>query len=131
VISIPAIRWPQRRRWVTLLSVWVLFAAMGCDPPIVRKDARAAAYRAALAANPKDVDTLHNLALRLFQSGKYAEAIDTIQKRLKYLPDDPESLYLLGLCYHNLGQLSDATAVYRHLILVDSAMADRLFEAIY
>jgi Flp pilus assembly protein TadD len=119
------------RRCSLALALWTLAGALGCDPPIVRRDPRVAAYRAALAANPKDVDTLYNLALRLFQSNKFSEAIEALQRRLKLLPDDPESLYLLGLCYHNLGQLSDATAVYRHLVLVDGAMADRLFEALY
>lgn len=79
-------------------------------------EAAAGAFQYALAAAPREVDTLYNLALALGQQGKHAAAAHYYHRALAEAPTDHDILYNLGLLYRRLGRYREALRYLRRLV---------------
>lgn len=71
------------------------------------------AYRAALAIDPKDLDSHRGLALVLLAQGHPEEAINELNAALALNRDDPRIYNGLGVAHDMLGQYADAQKDYR------------------
>lgn len=70
----------------------------------------------ALANDPLSPQTYWNFALALFLTGQHEQAIEEVQKTLEMDRIYQPALYLLGRVYEELGQLSEAIAVFENLL---------------
>lgn len=65
-------------------------------------------YDKVLATEPNDVNALIFGSLNLVSLQKLEEALDYIQRALKFLPDQPFALFLAGRIYHALNDYENA-----------------------
>lgn len=85
-------------------------------------EAAAAAMKAIIAKDPKDADTLNNLAYLLGKDLKRPEeAIEYAQKAVDLKPKSPEILDTLGLLYLETGKLPEAQKVLEHAIAISAS----------
>ncbi|MDZ7641864.1 MAG: tetratricopeptide repeat protein [Desulfurivibrio sp.] len=78
--------------------------------------AAAVAFQRALAAAPREVDTLYNLALALSQQDKSTAAAHYYHRALAEAPADLDILYNLGLLYRRLGRYREALRYLRRVV---------------
>jgi tetratricopeptide (TPR) repeat protein len=71
--------------------------------------------RAATRSNPEHAMSLRYLGHSLFKTKNYKEALGHLKRALDLQPDDKESLFAMGECFHELGQMDQATRVFTHL----------------
>lgn len=74
-----------------------------------------AAYRKALAANPKNVDALHLLGLLLCDQGS-AEGLDLMSRAVALKPDFKEARQNLANAYMRADRLADAERHFRQIV---------------
>jgi Flp pilus assembly protein TadD len=60
---------------------------------------------------------------RIFQDGRFEEALQVFSKLNIKAPGDPEVLLNMGLCYEQLQRLSDAEDFYRRATNADPGSA--------
>jgi tetratricopeptide (TPR) repeat protein len=65
--------------------------------------------------NPEHAPTFRGLGSAFFKMLKYKEAMAFIRKAIELAPDDKESLYILGECYHEVGHTDQALRIFTHL----------------
>jgi peroxiredoxin/Flp pilus assembly protein TadD len=70
------------------------------------------AYRAALAIDPKNEDTLSGIALSASRLEKYDDAVDAEKQLAALEPDDPHPLVELALTQAKAGHAEDAYATF-------------------
>ncbi len=81
-----------------------------------RQYEKAAIYlRAATRDNPEHAMALRYLGHSMFKTKNYKEALGLLRRALDLQPDDKESLFAMGECYHEMGQMEQATRVFTHL----------------
>jgi tetratricopeptide (TPR) repeat protein len=73
-------------------------------------------YERALALEPKDVASLHNLGLTLFDIGEYKLAAEVLLRGLQLSPEDPDLHYCLGACNDAMGDSERAIWHYRQVV---------------
>jgi len=74
------------------------------------------AYRAALAIDPKNEDTLSGIALAASRLEKYDDAVDADKQLAALEPDDPHPLVDLALAQAKAGHTEDAYATFDRAI---------------
>jgi tetratricopeptide (TPR) repeat protein len=67
--------------------------------------------------NGEHVPTIRTIGHAFFKLTKYKEAMAFLRKALELIPNDKESLFVLGECYHCVGHLDQALKIFRHLRL--------------
>ena len=90
----------------------------------------AAAFRRAVALDPRYAEAWNGLGHALRQDGKAAESLQAYGEALRLRPDFPEALEYLGEAYVALGRLDDARRTVDRLRPLDPARARELTEAI-
>jgi len=63
-----------------------------------------------------DDDGTFQCGVRLYNSGKYANAIKYFDQAGKEAPYDARIIYYKGLCHHKLGQLAAARSCYQQVV---------------
>lgn len=71
-------------------------------------------YRQALKEFPEDAKALNSLALALYESGEYTEALTTYQRAAQAAPDDPIPVEKVASLLERLGRTDQAVEVYMH-----------------
>lgn len=71
--------------------------------------------RTASRDNPEHAMALRYLGHSLFKTKNYKEALGILRRALDLQPDDKESLFAMGECFHELGQMEQAIRVFTHL----------------
>ncbi|HEV8325632.1 MAG TPA: tetratricopeptide repeat protein [Myxococcota bacterium] len=69
----------------------------------------------ALAPVPDEFDRLYDEAQSLYTSGNYKAALAAYEKAYAIRPE-PEPLFGIARCYHQLGRLEEATEHYEHFL---------------
>jgi tetratricopeptide (TPR) repeat protein len=80
--------------------------------------------RRALAANPKSLDVLLDMASLLQTSGRATEALDYLQRAEQVAPGDHHVLVEQGRSLSDLGRLDEAETVLRRAVRVRDAAAE-------
>jgi tetratricopeptide (TPR) repeat protein len=78
-------------------------------------DAAIAAYRMALALDPKNDDALRNVGFCLLAKGDYPAALDAFRQAFRAVPS-ATSLRYIALLSHRMGRLDDAVGLYERLL---------------
>jgi Flp pilus assembly protein TadD len=86
-------------------------------------DGAAAEFRAALAADPKDLESMTNLAVVTRQTGHSDEAWDLLQRALALEPRQAASHYNMALMCEERGDLEGAIRHYRAFL--DNSTSDQ------
>lgn len=87
-------------------------------------------YRKAIRANGNFSQARNNYAVMLYRQGRYADAIEQLERAA----DDPNydqrhvAWLNLGRCYAKVGKLDKAVAAYQRALRLDSSQADALIE---
>lgn len=63
--------------------------------------------------DPSDMIAVQNLALNLFQLGRFEEAMPLFEQLYKIMPENPLLQYYLGLTYYQLGYSEDAISLLK------------------
>lgn len=74
----------------------------------------------AVNANPSDTKSLLELAHLLNDSGFYDRAIERYNQYLKIVPNVPDVLVDLGVCYYNIGKYAEAKTEMTKAIKIDA-----------
>ena len=61
---------------------------------------------------------------KLIAEGRYAEAVESLQKATRLLPRTPQAWNHLGLAYQGSGQLEEAARAYRTALSLDHRLAE-------
>jgi tetratricopeptide (TPR) repeat protein len=105
---------PARLGLAVLLALGA-FAA-GCAPPraLSPEDyrARLPALEARAAEDPGDADAQRDLGEAYAQTSQFPEARETLERARVLRPDDPKTLYYLGVSEEGLGQRRAALALF-------------------
>jgi tetratricopeptide (TPR) repeat protein len=72
-----------------------------------------------IAADPKDVKLVLQLANLLQDAKFYDKAIQNYKTYLAQMPNDPDALVDLGICYYDIGQYAEATSYMMKALQVD------------
>ncbi|MBU0577351.1 tetratricopeptide repeat protein [Patescibacteria group bacterium] len=72
--------------------------------------------------NPNDAATVQNLAINYYELGKFNEALPLFLILAEYLPDNVLSKYLLGMTYHQIGDLNNAKKYLNEAVSMNSDM---------
>jgi len=72
-------------------------------------------FSTARKQNEEDFYTLRYLSFCFFNMLKFNEAITYIRKAIEVDPTDKESMFILGKCYSELGQMDHALKIFIHL----------------
>ena len=88
-----------------------------------RLDAAEPALRAVLAADPRQVDALHLLAIAGYQRGGAHGAIPLLQRAVMIQPGFSLAWNTLGECYRAIGQRDAAAAAYQRAMATDGGFA--------
>jgi tetratricopeptide (TPR) repeat protein len=80
---------------------------------IGERDAAIAAYRRALAIDPRAAATWTNLATVAIAAGRWDDADDALRRALALAPNDPRALAAKGLSAAERGRQPEAVAAYR------------------
>ncbi|MCB1917945.1 MAG: tetratricopeptide repeat protein [Rhodocyclaceae bacterium] len=88
-------------------------------------DAAEAAYRAVLAADPRDAHAMHYLGLVELQRERAEQAVAWIEQALALRPREPAFLCNLGQARRRLGEREAAEAAYRGAV----KLAPKMFQA--
>lgn len=80
-------------------------------------------YERILAAEPQQVDAMHLLGVIREEQGRFAEAIDLIQKSLQLSPDNPEAQNNLSIALQQAGRTQEAYEASQRAIALDPAYA--------
>lgn len=97
----------------------LLLAGLGCgptgaleqDPEAAREEIRR--LEARLARSPADADLLRRLGALYIRTGQYAEGRDRLARAHTTDPNDPRTLFYLGLAHEYLGDETSALALYQ------------------
>jgi len=92
--------------------------------------AAAAAFRNAVALNPRYAEAWNGLGYALRNQGRYPDSIKAYDEALRLRPDFPEALEYLGEAYVRVRRLDDARRVLERLKPLDAARAKELAELI-
>jgi Flp pilus assembly protein TadD len=76
----------------------------------------AAAFRAALHADPKSVEAHHGLGVALVESGHPDAGVKELQQALASSPDDLQVLHALAYAYRKMGRYADAVKPLTHIV---------------
>ncbi len=71
--------------------------------------------RQAVRANPEHSFTLRYLGHSLFKTKNYKEALGVLKRAVDLQPEDKESIFAMGECQYELGQLDQAIRIFSHL----------------
>ena len=80
-----------------------------------------------LETYPNEGMAYYNLGCVKYDAKKFPEAIDLIEKSLKFNPDNIDAENYLGCSYFNLGQDSIAEKIFHHAIEIDSTSGMSLY----
>ena len=94
---------------------------------LANHDKVAAAYRAALAADPFLVPAIINLANIHYARDEMAEAQALYERAISLEPEVFEGYYNLGNIYHDLGHYARAQKYYREALRLNPSYADAYF----
>jgi len=78
-----------------------------------------------------DADAINLLGAALFRLKEYAEAVIEFQKALRLAPNNGVYHHNLGKTYFLMGRTADAQTVYRKLLVLDKAQAQKLYEVMH
>ena len=78
-----------------------------------------------------DVDAINLLGVALFRLKEYSEAVMEFQKAIRLAPDDGLYHHNLGKTYFLMGRTAEARTVYRKLLVLDKANAQKLYEVMH
>lgn len=100
-----------------LLTVLVLG---GCGSSSVSLDEDPSEYREEerrlerhISDNPKDGEALRDLGVIYMRTGRSTQAYDTLKKAFSHLPEDPQTLFFLGLASEKVGRTQAALKLFR------------------
>lgn len=83
--------------------------------------------RRALAAAPKDLDTLFDLGSLLCEEGQFAEGIALLRRATALRPNFADAWYNIGHAYERQGRRDEAREAYQSAIAADPNYADPLY----
>ena len=89
--------------------------------------AAAAAFREALALDPRHVDARYNLALVLLRRGRYEQAAAALARVLAARPGDRDARLALAGCRFHQARFADAIDRYRSLLRENPRDADAAY----
>ncbi len=89
-----------------------------------RREKAVAAYRAALALDPRFVPAMQNLGELLHAMGRAAEALAVLEPAKTLAPQNVSIAHILGQTYRDLGRLDDALASLRQAVAGDPDFAE-------
>ena len=92
--------------------------------------AAVAAFRKAVALNPRYAEAWNGLGYALRNQGRYPDAIKAYDEALRLRPDFPEALEYVGEAYVLVRRIDDARRVLERLKPLDPARAQELAELI-
>lgn len=97
------------------------YFGLGCayDESGSVKNAKIAFYDA-VNINPMNIKARIAYAIMLTKELEYAQAIEQFLEVLKYVPDNPDTLYNLALCYELVGDVERAIKYYKLAIDKDN-----------
>ncbi len=72
-------------------------------------------FRAAVTANPENIQARRCLGLVLQKLNHYREALMVLRKVLEVYPEDKEALFSMGECFYETGGMDRALKVFVHL----------------
>ena len=104
--------------WTLCVVLLVGFMAGGCatQPRLLQDEADYAETIARLeeriALNPNDADALRDLGIIYLRTSNYGQASDRLEAAFSRDPDDPKTLYHLGLTNEVLGKRETALRLY-------------------
>jgi predicted O-linked N-acetylglucosamine transferase (SPINDLY family) len=90
-----------------------------CEMRLQRHAAAAQALDALAPETPRDHEFHVTHGNALFQAGRQREAIDAFFKALALCVDDPQSHYMMGLCFKDLAMPLEAAECFRTAISLD------------
>ncbi|MCL4745923.1 MAG: tetratricopeptide repeat protein [Burkholderiaceae bacterium] len=88
-----------------------------------RLDAALECFEAALALAPGRASVLANLGITLAGLGRWAEAIDPLQRATASDARDADAWLALGRCRAQLGKSDDALDAFDHALAIDAGLA--------
>lgn len=91
-------------------------------------DATAAAYRAALEADPRNIQSYHNLGVVSARRDRWGDAADWFKKSITLSPDDPDLHFKLGLCLMQSGKRGEASSEFEIVLERDPDNLDVRFQ---
>jgi tetratricopeptide (TPR) repeat protein len=71
--------------------------------------------RAAIRMNAEHPMALRYLGHSLFKTKNYKEALGILKRAVDLQPDDKDSMFAMGECFHELGQSEQAIRMFTHL----------------
>lgn len=96
-------------------------------PPVVANEAELQAFRDILKSDPKNVKAATELANRLYDAGRYAEAVPYYQQSLGSNPKDANVSTDLATALYYMGRVDDALGQLQKSIAIDPSHAQTLF----
>jgi len=75
-----------------------------------------------------DAEAINLLGVALFRLKEYSQAVMEFQKAIRLAPDNGLYHHNLGKTYFLMGRTADAQTVYRKLLVLDKAQAQKLYE---
>ncbi|MBL8343325.1 MAG: tetratricopeptide repeat protein [Rubrivivax sp.] len=86
-----------------------------------------AAYRHAIAADPRRTDAYLNLGALLGDAGRPADAVAVARLGIARCAPEPLLHFNLAVALEDAGQAADAMTAYEHALAMDAALADAHF----
>ncbi|MBN2874466.1 MAG: tetratricopeptide repeat protein [Spirochaetales bacterium] len=71
--------------------------------------------RLSIRSNAEHAMSLRFLGHSLFKTKNYKEALSNLKRVVDLQPDDKESLFAMGECFHEIGQEEQAIRIFTHL----------------
>ena len=84
----------------------------------------AAAFREAIAANPRDPDALVGAALAAHLLGRDDQAISSLKRAMEIAPNDAHAAYVLGPIAYAAGDINLAITAYERVVRIAPGNAD-------
>lgn len=101
---------------ITLLAL--LVGATGCASTQVSETENRAQLEARIALNPTDAQAHRDLGVLLAAHQEYPRALESLQRAFNHQPNDPKTIYYLGLVNEALGREDVALRLYEQYTTV-------------
>lgn len=105
----------------SLLGLFLVLFVVGCGgSSSISLDEDPSAYQAEerqleqhISDNPQDGEALRDLGVIYMRTGRSSQAYDTLKKAFSHLPNDPQTLFFLGLASEKVGRRQAALKLFR------------------
>ena len=89
-------------------------------------------YNSAIAAfknyDASDADAAFGLGLAYYETDRFGEAIEPLERAFQLEPEQTDALYVLGLVHRESGDYEAAASAFAQLIEIDNQDADAWYE---